>query len=120
MAYADKAKEKVWRDAHKEEKRESDKRYRARVPRPNRSVYHRERRYGITRDEFVAKFKAQAGRCEVCKRLFTYDQVCVDHSHDTEEVRGLLCNKCNLIVGVAENGELLGEALRYLGRYREC
>ena len=40
------------------------------------------------------------GKCQVCgstKRL------CIDHCHDTEKPRGLLCHKCNTALGLLDD-----------------
>ena len=39
----------------------------------------------------------------------------IDHDHTTGEVRGLLCNKCNCFIGLAdENIDVLTSAIAYL------
>ena len=39
----------------------------------------------------------------------------VDHSHITNEVRGLLCSKCNSLLGMANDDiEILKKAIEYL------
>lgn len=55
--------------------------------------------------------------CSICK---TNGDVVVDHNHDTNVVRGTLCRKCNLTLGlVSENVELLREMVDYLLRTKE-
>ena len=41
----------------------------------------------------------------------------VDHNHTTSEIRGLLCSRCNMYVGVVENEELLCKVQEYLKEY---
>ena len=55
------------------------------------------RRYGISLDDYEIMYEEQEGRCGICSKK--EDQLCVDHCHDTELVRGLLCRKCNLALG---------------------
>jgi hypothetical protein len=42
------------------------------------------------------------------------DILCVDHCHDTNRVRGLLCNDCNLAIGRGKTPEILEAAAEYL------
>ena len=42
----------------------------------------------------------------------------VDHNHETDEVRGLLCNHCNIGLGnFRDDVELMNKAIEYLGKY---
>jgi hypothetical protein len=72
-------------------------------------------RYGITREEYESRARAQAGACAICgndeKRLV------VDHNHSTGRVRDLLCDKCNRAVGAVEEPGGLARLLAYLSRH---
>jgi hypothetical protein len=54
--------------------------------------YHLKRRYGIGADEFDELVRQQGGVCPICGRA---DPEHVDHSHETGDVRGILCFNCN-------------------------
>jgi hypothetical protein len=54
--------------------------------------YHLKHRYGIGADEFDELVRQQGGVCAICGRA---DPEHVDHSHDTGDVRGILCFNCN-------------------------
>lgn len=53
--------------------------------------------YGITIEQYNDMFKQQEGRCLICHthQDLLLDKLCVDHNHNTNAVRGLLCKSCN-------------------------
>ena len=68
--------------------------------------------FGITIEEAWDQFEKQNGLCAVCKINVATD---IDHSHETEQVRGLLCGSCNRALGLLqENREILQSAMDYL------
>ena len=71
--------------------------------------YDRERYYGITNQEFLAKAEKQKHLCMICKRLMESPRV--DHNHETNEVRDLLCNTCNVAVGMVREDILIAKSL---------
>ncbi len=54
-------------------------------------------KYGLGSDAHEAILLAQDGRCGCCKKT---RPLCVDHDHETNKVRGLLCQPCNLAIGL--------------------
>lgn len=43
---------------------------------------------------------ACGGACEICRTPFLHlSKIAVDHDHETDKVRGLLCTKCNSMIG---------------------
>jgi hypothetical protein len=74
--------------------------------------------YGISLDQYNEIRKAQNDCCLICERhvLKIPNQVlCVDHDHNTEEIRGLLCFDCNTGLGkFKDNTMILEKALEYL------
>lgn len=78
---------------------------------------HIETTYGITADEYDALYRAQGGRCAICRRATgAKRRLAVDHDHDTGLVRGLLCKTCNYkILGhLRDDPEALQRAIDYL------
>lgn len=56
------------------------------------------RQYGITQEDYDRLFAEQDGRCAICGTTEAGawgGLLPVDHSHETGEVRGLLCHNCN-------------------------
>lgn len=54
------------------------------------------RKYGITVGELIALQESHAGACGLCGES---GDLQVDHDHKTGRVRGLLCRRCNLLLG---------------------
>lgn len=55
--------------------------------------------------------------CEICATSAKDNgrRLCVDHNHDTGEVRGVLCNRCNRALGLLQdNLDVLVRAVTYL------
>ncbi len=98
---------KEWREKHKER--------RARANRNNRLL----RTYGITADQVDHIRDEQDNRCAICRETLEGHSNCrIDHNHKTGKVRGLLCNACNLMLGmVKENPMILRYAINYLSRW---
>jgi hypothetical protein len=76
------------------------------------------RRYGVTTEWFDRCLHEQAGGCAICSKPFGDKKPnlpCVDHNHGTKKVRGLLCMKCNAVIGHAnEDIIILQNAISYL------
>jgi ribosomal protein S14 len=76
-------------------------------------------KFGITKAEYRTLLQAQDGRCKICGRTDAgtnaKGQFCVDDNHTTGEVRGLLCNWCNMGLGAFfDSPTLLRRAIAYL------
>ena len=61
--------------------------------------------------------KLDAGICEICGKKRLFSQLCIDHNHKTREIRGVLCKRCNYMLGTLhDNAELLRSMSDYLIR----
>ena len=77
------------------------------------------RKFGITLEEYNQIFAEQEGKCGICSKHQLDKNLSVDHDHDTGEVRGLLCQPCNLGLGkLGDNIESIENTLRYLNNER--
>jgi hypothetical protein len=89
--------------------------------RNNRDVIrdHREKKRLLTPEQFSAALEKQGGVCAICRRPPAQDRLlCIDHNHQTGQVRGLLCGSCNRAIGLL--GDNLGRVLaaaEYLKQY---
>lgn len=69
-------------------------------------------RYGTTASELREMSAEQDGRCVICARE---RKLVVDHDHESGDVRGLLCSRCNVGLGLfCDSVELLEKAIVYL------
>lgn len=77
---------------------------------------HLLRTYGIDHKEYERLSKQQNNSCGICEKPPEKGKFLhVDRCHETNRVRGLLCNKCNLAVGLfSDNTILLKNAIYYL------
>lgn len=61
------------------------------------------KRYGMTEVEYLNMYLVQGGACALCGDDFLTavkgGVVCVDHDHDTNQARALLCTRCNIRLG---------------------
>lgn len=78
------------------------------------------RKYGISADQFAAMMHSQSDACATCKKPFCcgdkQTKPHIDHCHASGNVRGILCNRCNSVLGlVCDNKELLTSLAGYLG-----
>lgn len=76
---------------------------------------HLKTRYGINLAEYMRLVDVQDGRCAACGAVTT--DLVVDHNHDTDKVRGLLCSLCNSVIGFAKDSpKILQLCIDYLLR----
>ena len=75
-------------------------------------------KYGLSLDQYNQMLTEQGG-CAICGTTEPggkYGRFHVDHDHKTGEVRGLLCNGCNVGLGhFRDHPERLNKAAEYLG-----
>jgi hypothetical protein len=72
--------------------------------------------YRLTTEEWHALLEKQGGKCPICK---TDDpggrNWHTDHDHATGKIRGILCGRCNIMLGHARDSvEILLAAIAYL------
>jgi len=63
---------------------------------------------------FNKQWMRQQAQCAICGKVFCDDD-CIDHNHDTNELRGLLCKLCNAGIGMLQDSpEVCLKANEYL------
>ena len=85
----------------------------------HKQEYELKRKYGITLKERNILLQKQNNKCKICSLKFNENifklKACVDHCHETEKVRGLLCRTCNAGLGYfKDNIKELTKAINYL------
>jgi len=92
----------------------NNKRY-SQTPEYRRDAHYK-RTYGITLGNYNALFKKQKGSCKICNSK-TEGNLYVDHNHNTGVIRGLLCHKCNVGLGLFnDDTDVMLKAIAYLLR----
>lgn len=98
---------KTYRDANPSKRREGVLKY----------------KYGINLDDYQKLSEQYNNLCAICNKPETKKykgqivDLSVDHNHITGEIRGLLCNACNVGIGLLESDkgiELLEKAIKYI------
>ena len=135
----DEVKREKWRAYHREwakknraKLRAAGKRYAERHPdrlrakamrrrqdHPDYYITERARRYGLTLDEYRRIESAQGGVCALCTRPAVSKSLHIDHCHESGVVRGLLCERCNMALGLFDdNAERLARAAAYVAKHQ--
>lgn len=77
------------------------------------------RTYGITQNEYQEMFDEQDGVCAICGDPPEGRYLCVDHDHETGDIRSLLCHNCNAGLGnLKDDIERVRKAADYLERWQ--
>jgi NMD protein affecting ribosome stability and mRNA decay len=87
---------------HQERIRDSRKRWRRRNPEYNRQAQIRHRYGKDAEAQYIALLEAQNGNCALCGKKPNH-RLHIDHNHRTKEIRGLLCTRCNSLLGFADD-----------------
>jgi hypothetical protein len=67
-----------------------------------------EYKFGITLEEYDKVLEAQNGVCRICyEKNYGNMSLAVDHNHVSGVIRGLLCNRCNTVIGLLRESPIL-------------
>ena len=64
-------------------------------------------KYGINTEEYDKMWDEQKGLCYICENPHTRRSLNVDHCHSTGKIRKLLCDKCNMVLGLVNDSPTL-------------
>lgn len=117
------------RDCWNEQKRANYKKH-PRKPRNRKPGLNQDRQlrfnYNISKEDYDLMLLRQGGVCAICGNAETkihprggeVQSLCVDHNHETGQVRELLCHKCNWILGYIERDRnQIKKFLKYLKKH---
>ena len=84
-------------------------------PEKVRNSYYK-KSFGITLDQYNEILEKQGGVCAICnEKDSNFVNLAVDHDHNTNKVRGLLCHLCNRALGMFKDDIIrIKNAIMYL------
>ena len=89
-------------------------------------IHHKLKYFNMSIKDFEKLLEEQNQRCAICGRDFnelfrkynnktTVRTPRIDHDHKTGKIRGILCNRCNMLLGrCVDNSYILIKAVNYL------
>lgn len=92
-----------------------------RVRKATRRRWRLLKRYGVTEEWVRNLWELQKRRCALCRdRIDLYHRLTgIDHCHASGQVRGLLCHRCNLALGLfRDDVKVLRRAAEYVARHQ--
>lgn len=118
---------KKYREKNKEKLDEYNKKYYTEnVAGTLTSKKYNLQRYGLSFEDYESMILEQKGLCAICNQPETRTlngnivRLSVDHDHFTDQVRKLLCTRCNLLLGQANDDiSILEMAIKYLKQFKE-
>lgn len=106
-----KEQQRKWRDANRQYNSDRQRQYQIKA------------KYGMSLEDYEVMFEAQGRVCAICGTDNPHNRwkvFAIDHCHETGEIRGLLCNKCNRGIGLLDDDpDRLTAAADYLLRHKE-
>lgn len=115
-----------YKEKAKERRRLKSEKWRSKNITKSRRIETKSRlkmRFGLTYEQYLIMLREQKGACAICgcAETGTYQNrtklLAVDHCHALNVIRGLLCNKCNVGLGMfSDRPDLLASAIVYLAK----
>ena len=117
---ANRARARRWRELNPEKAKATHDAWIARnKERASRSAKFRQlrHRYGLSKGEYETLMRESGGKCMLCG---SDTRLCVDHCHESNVVRGILCLRCNTAIERIEKiPEFSLKAAEYLKKHAE-
>lgn len=79
------------------------------------------KKYGVDQAWYEVKLAEQGGTCALCPRTISMSgrSLHCDHCHVSEQLRGILCDRCNNCLERVEKPGWIEKAIAYLAFYRD-
>lgn len=89
------------------------------ISNPEKERAKRLKKYGMTIENYESMFSVQSGLCAICESDNNGKRLHIDHDHETRKVRQLLCNSCNIGLGMLkDNPDIVEKAMNYLRKHK--
>ena len=112
-----------WNKENREKVAHQKRKWRKENP-GKQAALSRKHNYGISHEDYIGKLEAQGYKCECCGEPLDMEntrRVHVDHNHETGQVRGILCQHCNHMMGNAKDDtDRLIRGATYLTAYQRA
>lgn len=106
---------KKWKKDNNEKMKAYKRKYYKKLTPEDRKKWMLNRVYGLSIDQFMDMELKQGGVCGICGGTTKGKSLSVDHNHETGEVRGLLCHRCNTALGLLnEDINIFNKSIEYL------
>lgn len=111
--YFQENKEKIYERVKKKQKEQREHDYQL----YGMDRYHIKSKYGLSIDDYEKMLSSQNYKCLICGCDISNRQnnPHIDHNHETNKIRGILCGNCNMGLGhFKDNLDILKNAIKYL------
>lgn len=116
---------KKWRHTNSDKHKKYHAEYYQKIKEKRRDYFKNNtlmRKFGISLDEYNRMCVHQNNKCLICgceEQALSKDKrrksLAVDHCHITGKIRGLLCSRCNIALGLLdEDITIFEKAIKYL------
>lgn len=88
---------------------------------PSRQGSKRQYNFGMIAKDFNSLVNKQKGICPICENLLEYGNQVIDHDHKTQVIRGVLCRRCNTLLGLCrDDPQVLLRGVKYLEKHKNA
>lgn len=112
-------KSKIWRKKNAQRVKENNRKFRNNI-----RESELKKKYNLTLQSRQVLLESQNNKCAICScdiNFYTMGkgQFAVDHCHRTNKVRGILCRRCNVCIGMFnDEADTIMKASEYLKRHQ--